>query len=122
MAEASREHVMQTVTVLLVEDNDVDREAVRRAFAQHRIANPIRDAADGVAALEILMGTANEPALARPYLILLDINMPRMNGVEFLQHLRADPKLHDSIVFVLTTSKSEEDKVAAYDLNVAGYI
>ena len=111
----------RTVTVLLVEDNVVDREGVRRAFARHRIANPIRDAGNGIEALEILRGTNTEP-LARPYLILLDMNMPRMNGVEFLRHLRADEKLRDSVVFILTTSKSEEDKIAAYDLNVAGYI
>ena len=112
----------RSVTVLLVEDNVVDREGVRRAFAKHRIVNPVRDASDGIEALEILRGTAGQPPLPRPFLILLDINMPRMNGVEFLRHLRADDKLRDSVVFVLTTSKSEEDKIAAYDLNVAGYI
>jgi CheY-like chemotaxis protein len=112
----------QTVTILLVEDNIVDREAVRRAFAKHRIANPIVDASDGIEALQILRGSGAEPPLSRPYLILLDINMPRMNGVEFLQHLRADEHLRDSIVFVLTTSNSEEDKMVTYNLNVAGYI
>lgn len=112
----------KTVHVLLVEDNNVDREAVRRAFARHRIANPIHDANDGVEALEILRGKGDRPRLPRPYLILLDINMPRMNGIELLHELRADPELRDSIVFVLTTSKSDEDKMAAYGTNVAGYI
>ncbi len=111
-----------TVHVLLVEDNDVDREAVRRAFDRHRIANPIHIAVDGVEGLEILRGTNNQRKLPRPYLILLDINMPRMSGIEMLHELRADPELHDSIVFVLTTSKSDEDKMAAYGANVAGYI
>jgi CheY-like chemotaxis protein len=114
--------VSRTVSILLVEDNEVDREGVRRAFARHRISNPIHDAVDGVEALDVLRGTNGKVALARPYLILLDINMPRMNGVELLQRLRADEQLHDSVVFVLTTSNSEEEKVAAYDLNVAGYI
>ncbi len=114
--------VGKTVHVLLVEDNDVDREAVRRAFARHRIANPVHDAVDGVEALALLRGTDGKPKLPRPFLILLDINMPRMSGIELLRELRADPELRDSIVFVLTTSKSDEDKMAAYDANVAGYI
>ena len=112
----------RTVSVLLVEDNEVDREAVRRAFLRHRIANPIHVAIDGVEALDLLRGTNGKERLPRPYLILLDINMPRMSGIELLRELRADPDLHDSIVFVLTTSKSDEDKIAAYGANIAGYI
>ncbi len=115
-------HAGRTVHVLLVEDNDVDREAVRRAFDQNRIANPVVDARDGVEALEILRGENGRAPLPRPFLVLLDINMPRMNGIELLRELRADPALRDSIVFVLTTSKSDEDKMAAYEANVAGYI
>ncbi len=116
------ENESRTVTVLLVEDNEIDREGVRRAFAKHKIANPIIDAVDGIDALAILRGQGDRPPLPRPFLILLDINMPRMNGVEFLSGLRADDQLHDSTVFVLTTSKSEEDIVAAYDFNIAGYL
>jgi CheY-like chemotaxis protein len=111
-----------TVQILLVDDNDVDVEAVQRAFARHRIANPIAVARDGLDALDVLRGTAGRPALPRPFLILLDLSMPRMNGVEFLDVLRADPLLRDTIVFVLTTSSSDEDKVASYHHNVAGYI
>lgn len=111
-----------TVQVLLVEDNDVDREAVRRAFRQHRIANPIHAARDGLEALEVLRGDVERRALRRPYVVLLDLNMPRMDGIELLRELRADPALRDSVVFVLTTSKADEDRTAAYDLNVAGYI
>lgn len=111
----------QSVTLLLVEDNDIDREAVRRAFRQHHVDSPIHDAIDGVEALEILRGNGREP-LARPYLIFLDLNMPRMNGIEFLEALRSDERLRDSVVFVLTTSASEEDLVAAYERNIAGYI
>jgi len=118
----NRELKNKTVHVLLVEDNEVDREAVRRAFTRHRIANPIHDARDGVEALELLRGMGDKPKLPRPYLILLDINMPRMSGIELLRELRADPELRDSIVFMLTTSKSDEDKMAAYGANVAGYI
>lgn len=123
MSQASdRSATPKGVHVLLVEDNEVDREAVRRAFERHRIANPIHNAMDGIEALERLRGVNGKPKLPRPYLILLDINMPRMTGIELLSELRADPELRDSIVFVLTTSKRDEDKMAAYGANVAGYI
>ncbi|MDO9021254.1 MAG: response regulator [Deltaproteobacteria bacterium] len=112
----------RTVHVLLVEDNVIEHEAVRRAFTRERIGNPLAAATDGIEALALLRGTGGVEALPRPYLILLDLNMPRMNGLEFLTELRADPDLKDSIVFVLTTSRSDEDRVASYNLNVAGYI
>ena len=112
----------ETVQILLVEDDDVDVEGVKRAFTKQRIANPIHVARDGLEALAKLRGSDTEPALARPYLILLDLNMPRMNGIEFLQQLRNDSKLHDSVVFVLTTSDTDRDKVAAYEQHIAGYL
>ena len=113
----------RTVSVLLVEDNVIEQEAVRRAFKREHIGNPIITAVDGIEALALLRGgKGGVEALPRPYLILLDLNMPRMNGLEFLTELRTDPELRDSIVFVLTTSRSDEDRVASYNLNVAGYI
>ncbi len=111
----------QTVQILLVDDNDVDVEGVLRAFTQKRIANPVTVARDGVEALHVLRGI-NQPPLPRPFLVLLDLAMPRMNGIEFLDVIRQDPELKDAIVFVLTTSASDEDKVASYNHNVAGYI
>lgn len=109
------------IRVLLVDDDEVDRMAVRRAFAELKIANPITVSDDGLHALDILRG--NDPIkLERPYVIILDLNMPRMNGIEFLHELRADPGLKDAVVFVLTTSNDDEDKVAAYRHNIAGYI
>lgn len=110
------------VTLLLVEDDLVDAEAIQRAFRQQRIANPFVVVPDGVEALRALRGEEGGVTVPRPFLILLDINMPRMNGIEFLQELRQDPELHRSIVFVLTTSNREEDKLAAYEGHVAGYI
>lgn len=109
------------VTVLLVEDNVVDVQAVRRAFHRQRIGNPIEVARDGVEALAWLQLNA---ALSRPkpHLVLLDLNMPRMDGLELLENIRADPDLSRTIVFVLTTSKRDEDRAAAYDQHVAGYI
>lgn len=107
------------VTILLVDDDDVDVMGVTRALKKLKIINPIVRAHDGIEALELLR---HSDAIQKPYLILLDINMPRMNGLEMLAELRKDAVLSDSVVFVLTTSKIDEDKVAAYKNHVAGYI
>ena len=116
------EAVPKQVTLLLVDDDDGDAKAVQRAFRKARIANPILRAFDGLDALSILRGGGVEPGLERPHVLLVDLNMPRMNGIDLVRELRADRQLSDSIVFMLTTSRSEEDKVAAYELNIAGYI
>ncbi len=110
-----------TVTFLLVEDDEVDIKVIKRFFRTRKMSNPIRIARDGIEALDILRGTNGQERIATPFLILLDINMPRMNGIEFLQELRADAELKSAIVFVLTTSASEEDRTSAYNQNVAGY-
>lgn len=104
--------------ILLVEDDDIDALSVIRAFSRLKIANPIVRAKDGIEALEILKNQEIE----HPYLILLDLNMPRMGGLELLNTLRNDPSLETSVVFVLTTSKDDEDKLAAYKQHIAGYI
>jgi CheY-like chemotaxis protein len=110
------------VNLLLVDDDEVDIQGMKRAFAKSRIGNPITVARDGIEALEFLRGENGRPKLAKPHLILLDLNMPRMNGLEFLQAIRADEDLKNSIVFMITTSKAEEDRARAYDQHVAGYI
>jgi CheY-like chemotaxis protein len=109
----------RSINILLVEDDQVDVMNVRRAFEKNKIANPLLVAEDGVEALELLR--SGKVGRERR-LVLLDLNLPRMNGIEFLQALRADPELRSTSVVVLTTSNSERDKVAAYDLNVAGYL
>jgi len=114
MSNVSYKHA----TILLVEDDDIDAKIVERAFYKLRIANPIIRAKDGVMALELL----KNGTVSRPYIILLDLNMPKMGGLEMLTELRADNNLKNSIVFVLTTSKDDEDKIAAYNQNIAGYI
>ncbi|WP_413691479.1 response regulator [Pseudoalteromonas sp. KJ10-2] len=106
------------VSILLVEDDDIDAKAVERGFKKLKFANPIIRAKNGLDALAILRDTSTLP---RPYLILLDLNMPIM-GVEFLKEIRQDSKLRDSIIFVLTTSSADQDVVAAYNENIAGYI
>ncbi len=110
------------VSVLLVEDDDGDAKAVIRAFRKARIANPVYRAVDGVDALNLLRGQNGRDALNPPYIIVADINMPRMDGIKLVKEIRKDSALKPTVVFILTTSKNEEDKFEAYDLNVAGYI
>lgn len=108
--------------LLHVEDDDICLMVLNRAFKKAKIANPISVAHDGIEALELLRGTNGRIRLARPFLILLDLNMPRMDGIEFLKELRKDEDLKKSIVFIMTTSDADEDKVKSYNLGVAGYI
>lgn len=107
----------EDITLLLVEDDDIDAMTVQRSFVKQRIANPIVRAYDGVEALEMLRAKT----VSRPLIVLLDLQMPRMGGIEFLQELREDEALKDLVVFVLTTSKSEEDLVRSYRQQIAGY-
>ena len=113
---------MAAVNILLVEDDEVDVMAVKRAFRELKIANPLSTARDGIEALAVLRGNDDKAPLPAPRIVLLNLNMPRMGGLEFLQELRKDPELHSTIVFVMTTSAAEEDRVRAYDMNVAGYV
>ncbi|MBP2627666.1 MAG: response regulator [Firmicutes bacterium] len=110
------------ITILLVDDDDVDVMSVERAFIKHHIKNPLIRAINGLAALELLRGTAEREPIGQPVLILLDINMPVMNGIEFLQVIREDPNLKQIPVVVLSSSDEERDVVSAYNFNVAGYI
>ncbi len=107
------------LNILLVEDDTVDVMNVRRAFEKNKILNPLYVAGDGVEALEMLRA-GKIPDERR--IILLDLNMPRMNGLEFLRALRADPRHGHTPVVVLTTSNAERDRIDAYNLNVAGYL
>lgn len=109
----------QQVTILLVDDDDVDYMAVQRTMRQLRLLNPLVRARDGIEALTILTSL---DTIKGPYLILLDLNMPRMNGFEFLERIRSDPSLSSSVVFMLTTSSTDEDRMKAYSHHVAGYM
>lgn len=109
--------------ILLVEDDEVDVMSVKRAFKKNHINNPLYIASNGLEPLVLLRGNGNLPVISEERrLILLDLNMPKMNGIEFLRGLRADPELNRIPVIVLTTSNEDRDKVEAYNLNVAGYI
>lgn len=114
--------INETVTVLLVEDDDIDAETVIRSFNKLKIGSPVRHARDGEEALDILRGANGSEPIEGPFVILLDLNMPKLDGHEFLTELRNDPKLNQAVVFVLTTSKADEDRHKAYKRNVAGYI
>lgn len=112
----------QIVHILLVEDDEIDAEAIVRGFQKQQIENPITVVSNGLEALSALRGEEGYERIPAPYLILLDLNMPRMNGIEFLQAVRQDPQLKSSIVFVLTTSDNARDKLAAYREQIAGYL
>jgi len=104
--------------VLLVEDDHVDRMTVKRAFKDLKVENMLVAVANGEEALEYLKDSTNEI----PCVILLDLNMPRMNGIEFLKIIKEDNDLRIIPVIVLTTSEDIRDKIAAFGLSVAGYI
>ena len=106
----------QLLNILLVEDDSVDVMNVQRAFAKNNITNPLHIAFNGVEALSLLRGTNGKPKLTtNPRIILLDINMPKMNGLEFLRELRNDPELKSISVFIMTTSNDDQDKIEAYN-------
>ena len=105
-----------------MEDDTVDELAITRAFRKAGLTHPLVVARDGIVGLAILRGANGGPPLRRPYVILLDWNMPRMGGLEFLRALRQDPQHRDAVVFVLTTSRADEDRMAAYGEHAAGYM
>ena len=104
------------VTLFLIEDDDVDATNIERSFVKKRIKNRIVRARDGIEALELM----RSDAIPVPYIVLLDLKMPRMDGLEFLRHIRADDNLNETVVFVLTTSLDEEDIAASYKEHIAG--
>ncbi|MEB3310063.1 MAG: response regulator [Snowella sp.] len=119
-----------TFNILLVEDDEVDIMNVKRAFKKINVSSTLFLASDGLEALALLrqeqdpsdsFDSSNKISINR-LLILLDLNMPKMNGIEFLRELRADEKLKSLPVVVLTTSNQEQDRVEAYQFNVAGYL
>lgn len=107
-------------SIILVEDDDGDAKAFMRAFAKAGVATQIIRFMDGVEALAFLRGESGTPP--ERYILLLDINMPRMNGFECLRELRKDPCLSPASVFVMSTSNARRDRISAYLENVAGYI
>jgi len=105
-------------SVLLVEDDVVDQMSVQRSFKDLKIVHRLGITENGIEALEYL----RDDSAPRPFLILLDLNMPKMNGLEFLRELRRDEKLKMLPVVVLTSSKEDRDRIESFGLNVAGYM
>ncbi|MBB3167338.1 response regulator [Simiduia aestuariiviva] len=105
------------ITLLLIEDDDVDAMTIERSFRKQRIGNKIVRADDGEAALELIANNL----VPKPFIILLDLNLPKISGHEFLDTLRKDPANKDAVVFVLTTSSDEQDMLKAYEKFIAGY-
>ncbi|MDR9402112.1 MAG: response regulator [Halothece sp. Uz-M2-17] len=112
------------LNILLVEDDEVDVMTVQRAFKKNNLLeeHQLFTANDGIQALNLLRGEGIEKIPPNNRLVLLDLNMPKMGGIEFLHELRSDQSLKTTSVIVLTTSDEDRDKVEAYKFNVAGYI
>ena len=108
--------------ILLVEDDRVDIMTVQRALKKIDVSNPLYVARTGVEALEMLRGDGVPKIEPTPSLILLDLNLPKMGGIEFLKELRADPLLKDLQVIVLTSSNEPGDRAAAFKYEVDDYI
>ena len=108
--------------ILLVEDDRVDIMTVQRALKKNDVSNPLYVARTGIEALGMLRGDGYPKIKPRPSLILLDLNLPKMGGIEFLKELRSDPELKDMQVIVLTSSNEPSDRAAAYEYEVEDYI
>lgn len=112
----------QNAGILLVEDDRVDVMTVQRALKRHAIANPLHVARTATDALAMLRGEGGAKLFPSPALILLDLNLPRMSGIEFLKALRGDDELRDLTVIVLTSSNEPKDRAAAFRYDVDDYI
>ena len=115
----------ETITILVADDDPEDCMLLRQAFEESRLANDVRFVGDGEELLDYLRGRgayAGPGSAPRPGLVLLDLNMPRMDGREALQEIKGDPDLRPIPVVILTTSQAEEDVCRTYDLGVNSYI
>ena len=104
--------------ILLVEDDSIDAMTVERALKDLKVTNQLVHTTDGEEALQYLRDESNK----KPCLILLDLNMPKMNGIEFLKVVKADETLKGIPIVVLTTSKEDRDVIESFKLSVAGYM
>lgn len=109
-------------SILLVEDDQMDVMNVQRELRRQNINVPLIHARNGREALKLLRGEDGETQIDKPSVVMLDINMPRMNGLELLEELRSDPQFVNLNVFIMTTSDLESDRLKARDLAVSGYI
>ena len=110
------------IEILLVEDNPGDVRLTREGLTESKVRNNLHVARDGVEAMAFLRGEGQHANAVRPDLILLDLNLPRMDGREVLSEVKSDPKLKTIPVVVLTTSRAEQDVLRSYDLHANCYI
>ena len=111
------------INLLLVEDDEADVLEFKRSMRRHEVTNPLAVAGNGLEALNLLRGSQSDgsPSLGYPRLILLDLNLPVMDGLTFMKELRADADLYTTPIIVITASRDERDRAAALDMNVAGF-
>lgn len=115
----------KSITILYAEDNEHDITATKRAWAKHKIKNALQIVRDGEECMDYLLrrGAYVDPASSpTPFLLLLDLNMPKLDGLGVLRKIRVEESLKDLAIVVLTTSKLDEDRLGSYDLGVQGYI
>jgi two-component system response regulator len=116
---------MNNQPILLVEDSDDDVRLTQRALQKNNITNELVVVGDGLAALDWLRTAAekpNDPGRGLPSVVLLDLKLPKLGGLEVLRHIRADPRLRRQPVVILTTSKEDQDVLSSYDLGANSYI
>jgi CheY-like chemotaxis protein len=115
----------EPLTILLVEDNADHAELVKRNLEDSQVANRLHHVEDGETALDYLFGRgayADRERFPRPHLVLLDLRLPRVDGLEVLKQIKSDPHLHTIPVVVLTTSDAERDMALAYEHNANSYL
>jgi len=110
------------IHILLVDDDEIVHKAIRRVLAEKGLPNPLLTAKNGEEGMSILCSPDGPISRGVPVLVILDINMPKMNGHEFLKELRANPRVKDVPVFVITTSEAHRDLTDAYVQDVIGYV
>jgi len=115
-------HLHRPVRILLVEDSPSDRALAMHALREARVSNELHTVADGEAAMAFLRRSREYADVPRPDLVILDLNLPKKDGREVLADLKDDPDLRAIPVIVLTTSAADEDVLAMYDLQAAGYV
>lgn len=113
----------KSLSIVIVDDDQVDVKAIKRGFSKAGLDCPVHCAKDGMEALAVLRGEdGNPPLLGKPLLLLVDINMPRMGGVEFIKEMHECENNESCSIFILTTAKKAEEIQSTYNFDITGYI
>lgn len=122
LAEVAHKSADKPMTILMVDDDVVDQEILQRAVARAQLPYQLVFADNGKEGLKIMRGENRDAQLSEPYVVLLDLNMPVLDGFGVLEEMRKDPKLKEKVVFVMSTSDDEGDVSRAYSYGISGYI